>query len=220
MSDTTTETNIFNSSGIKIQVSKIISDFHQTGYGTSPNVLTGGSTFTYASDGSAGALTLLASVNSTNVATINFSNYLSSNYDNYLVVMEGVVPIVDGSNILMRVGTGTTPTYQTTSYAGVISRITSTGISETTHATTSYTISITNTVGSEKGGGELNLFNTQNSTNWKIFISSLVYRVAAGSRTYAQCGGRRANGTVLTSVQFLTSSGNITGIFKLYGYKN
>jgi len=219
MSDTTTETNIFNSSGIKIQVSKIISDFHQTGYGTSPNVLTGGSTFTYASDGSAGALTLLASVTATASATVNFSNYLSSNYDNYLVVMHSVAS-GDATDILMRVGTGTTPTYETTSYAGVIDRLTNGAIAAAAHATTSYTLATSTTITPETGSGELTLLNTQNSSNWKIFLSSFFYRRSAGAYTYALCGGRRANATVLTSVQFLSSSGNIAGTFKLYGYKN
>lgn len=178
-----------------------------------------------ATAGAAGALTWIASATASNSATIDFANNLSSTYDNYLILCENVVPSTAGAFFGLQIGTGATPTYQTTAYSGVI-HIGNQGSASSNASATTYMqldaitgLSATSTVGAS---GQVVLSNVNNASNYKNIVAQLAGVVNGG--TYPWIGNisnQWAGATVLTSLRFLMSSGNISsGVFKLYGYQN
>lgn len=176
-----------------------------------------------ASAGGSGALTWIASGTASSSATLDFANNLSSTYDNYLIVIEDVSPASNAVTTQVRIGTGSTPTYQTSSYsgngicfAGAASYSSGTGAIDLTIATR------TSSTAKRIGGGHIQISNVNNATDDKQILSTYQDWDSSGSNDNVNVmGGRWQSGTVLTSVRFLMSSGNIsTGIYKLYGYQN
>jgi len=225
MSDTTLETNIFNASNIKIQSSKIINDFHNLGYGTATEVLTsltpGSPTIGYAVDGSAGSIIFLATGTASNVATLDFNQYLNSNYDNYLVTVENMLAGNSTANLLCLAGTGKSPDYLVSAYAGVFQNWYNGGPSRGTNATTSFGIAVSIPATVEVLSGHIMFFNTQNPTSYKSMMCTTFYKSTGAVWTTSISNGRQTGDTAWTSLRFQMSSGNILqGTFKLYGYKN
>lgn len=207
--------------------------------GTNVTITNGAGSITVAqSAGGSGALTLISSVAASNSATVNFDNQLSATYDNYIVIFESVVSVTNNVTLSCDIGTTSTPTYQTSNYAGGGGAVGSTGsYVGVTASTTTITLLYGSTssgygtglsnVSSDFASGFVYLFNTQNASGAKNFYSYL------GGRLYSQAGGGVASGvssqgsvswntnTVLTSIRFKASSGNISkGTFKLYGISN
>ena len=176
------------------------------------------------SGASAGALTFIASVTASASATVDFSNNLSATYDNYLVVVEDMLPASASTTLFARVGTGAGPTYQATAYSGVtacFSGATTTAITGTTAFGLTKISSMLANANLVAGGHFL--FTNVNSATYKNVNGQITYADSITSTTGVICinGGQWAGATVLTSLRFLMSSGNIaSGIFKLYGYQN
>lgn len=186
-----------------------------------------------AAAGGSSALTKIATVTASASATVSFAAGLSSTYDNYLIIIENMLPATDGVYLQMVVGTGGGPTYQNTGYSGLYAAVYGAGTTYTMTAnnTTSYYLSGT----ASSATNELIGSNTTETGSWQILISgintandktimhSAAYYGYNSSRfdTIANGSGRWQGATVLTSLQFSLSSGNITsGTFKLYGYQN
>ena len=225
MSDTTLETDIFSSDNVKVGASKIISDFHQLGYGTAGRVLSSltptSPTIGYEVDGSAGSIIFLASATASNVATLDFDQYLGAGFDNYLVTIENMLAGNSAANLLCRAGTGNPVSYLATVYAGVYSGWYNGGPSRGTNPTTSFGIaqSVASTV--EVLSGQITFLNTQNASNYKSMMSTAFYKTTGLVWATYISNGRHTGATIWTSLRFLMSSGNILqGTFKLYGYKN
>lgn len=185
-----------------------------------------------AASAAAGALVFIASGTAANSAVINFNNNLSATYDNYMVVVENLVG-VSNADLLMDVGTGGTPTYSATTYAGAssgsgdgtttnLSASSTTSFRFTVQATSDITVRSTST---DACGGILHVTNTQNASNYKGIQGFLAgnFSQAAGVLVtgFITSGGAWNTATALTSIRFKMSSGNIsTGTFRLYGIKN
>lgn len=192
--------------------------------GTAGNVLTSNGASALPSyqapAGGTSGLTWLGSVTASASSTVAFANLLTSTYDNYLVVFENYVPSTT-AGLEMQIGTGATPTYQATSYSGrAITTSTSAGPTAGTAATTYLDMSGGAQIASTAtGGGYLNVMNA-NSTNQQALFSMMNFTGTAQrwtSQSYSVWNG----GIVLTSMQFLQSTGTLTtGTFKLYGYTN
>ena len=190
---------------------------------------------TSAVSGTSGALTFIASVTASASATVNFDNKLTSTYDNYLIVMENVVASVNQSTLQMDVGTGGTPTYQTSNYAGTNTGSCSAGSGHTGNSSTSTfsmtgtsvgaTITVSN-VSTNSIGGNICVTNTQNASNWKCFnshVGGILVDFTGPNVGSGQilAGGNWKVATALTSLRFKMDSGNVTtGTFKLYGIQN
>lgn len=180
------------------------------------------------SAGGSGALTKIASVTASTSATVNFDNNLSSTYDNYLVMFSGVQNATDATWMKAKFGTGGTPTYQATNYAGNCH-----GFDGTTnfYFANSGTTAIDMTY---NNAGFPALENTNQSLNGHSFIHNAngsTYKGLVTQHGYINSltgntseGGSGAlwkDATVITSIQFLMNGGNINaGIFKLYGITN
>lgn len=191
-----------------------------------------------ATAGAAGALTWIASATASNSATIDFSNNLSSTYDNYLVIVEGLSPITTSTIFQIRVGTGAGPTYQATNYqggsygfvfsaAGSFNANISKFVSGTTALDCNLNVSgglITNAANTFSSA-IININNVNDATNYKnINVDgnfSCVGSTSGIGQVRPVTAAQWQGATVLTSLRFLMSSGNISsGVFKLYGYQN
>lgn len=178
---------------------------------------------------SSSGLTWLATVTANNSATVNFDNKLTSTYDNYLVVVENLVPANNATYLQMLVGTGGTPTYQTSNYLGAIygtgfgSSYTFNG-QQSGNSAIDMSSNVTNTMHSAQSGSAVITVSGANNTSygkntvctagWVDSGSTARYDVSTSSGIWTQT-------TVITSLQFLMSAGNMTvGTFKLYGYQN
>jgi hypothetical protein len=182
-----------------------------------------------ATAGAAGALTYLASGTASSSATLSFDNNLSSTYDNYLVIGENIAPATNSTILQMRVGTGGTPTYQTSSYAGnqggCVGTVSAAGNSSGSGAIDlAYNISsFTMSNNANCSGALAVVVGNANSSAYKSLVGNFAYMQAAGSTQIAiLCvSGQWQSSTVITSLRFLMASGNIaTGTFKLYGIAN
>lgn len=178
-----------------------------------------------AAGGAAGALVFIASATASGSATIDFSNNLSSTYDNYLVVCENWFPANNGVTGQVRVGTGAGPSYQSTSYIGVIGDMQGSTVSCAASGTTAInmckSVAMSSTTSTTVGCFEMMVTNVNNATNNKSMRGTCTYNTTGSAVGVGVFSGNWQNATVLTSLRFLMSAGNIaTGVFKLYGIAN
>jgi len=170
-----------------------------------------------AAAGGGGSLTLIASATASNSATVDFSNNLSATYDNYMLVWENCIVAGANTTFFLRVGTGAGPTYQATSYTTGMSpgsNAGTTGICLTKAADTS-------TAANRAGAGNVTVTNVNNASNDKVVVGTVGYWANSLADAVISVSGRWQGATVLTSLRFINSTGNITsGVFKLYGLKN
>lgn len=173
--------------------------------------------------GASAGLVFIASATASNSATVNFDNNLSATYDNYLVVFENVVASVPGTGVQlrMRVGTGGTPTYQTTNYLGANEDGTSGGFTGASSGTVSILFHTAASTASRVSGGFAIITNANSATLPKC--AQLFGNIASGSSQLASYSSAVWNDTTtaISSLQFSYVSNNVsTGTFKLYGFKN
>lgn len=176
--------------------------------------------------GASGGLVWLATGTASSSASINFDNLLSSTYDFYLILCENVVPATSAATLNAQIGTGGTPTYQATNYVGSQINWTSSGAAGAVGLTTAYGLSSggnsPNNTSTNAGQYTCNLSNVNNASNFKPFTSVGHFINSGGSLAVGVVSSSTwETSTVLSSIKFLMSSGNITtGTFKLYGYQN
>jgi hypothetical protein len=177
----------------------------------------------------AGAMTKISTVTASGSATVDFSNLLTSTYDNYMITAENVVPATTNTYLQMRFGTGATPTWSSSGYIGTTYG-SGPGFTVTDPASASTQLDL----GLNASYGQLNtstdvgswwilVNNVNNASNYKNVFSNGTYNYqgAGTSMVIAVCGGQWQTATVVSSIRFLYSTGNIaTGVFKLYGIQN
>lgn len=176
-----------------------------------------------AAAGGAGALVFIASATASASATISFDNNLSATYDNYLVMIENLLPATNAVTFQCRVGTGAGPTYQATNYSGnIYSNVGATSFASGTTAIDCNPTSRLSNTANRVSAYRFYLFNVNNATTDKNLVGQADYwDSSASTDANAAVAGRWQGATVLTSLRFLMSSGNIsTGVFKLYGITN
>lgn len=175
-----------------------------------------------AAAGGAGALVYIASATASASATVNFDNNLSATYNNYLIVFENVLFATDAVSAYMRFGTGAGPTYQATNYqSGTVSTVGAlTFAGPTTSLALNATARIENT-SPRCGGGSITINNVNTATDKTASGTCTFVDSTAAGENPTMFGGRWKDTTVITSVQFLASSGNTsTGVYRLYGIVN
>lgn len=178
-------------------------------------------------------MVLLSTVQANANTAINFNNLISSSYPAYRLVLSGLKVAGNDSSLILRVGNGNTPTYQSTLYqwSSVLSfnsGVTLVQSSGGNAAATGLTISAV-------AGGGAGIYNGANSA----FSSQIDFSVLANANAPAQMtfrsdyvatsstqqaaasgGGYWNHNSVITSVQIVPSNANITsGNVSLYGFK-
>lgn len=188
--------------------------------GSGITVTNGAGSITIAASGGSGALTFIASVTASASATVDFANNLSSTYDNYFVIMENIVASSGAATLSVIVGTGGTPTWQSTNYAQ--STYDLQGGTVTNGTTTSVLLNqqVFTTTSTLAAAGFLYVTNANNASNDKTILGQFAHNSGASMRL-SQFNGQWQAATVITSLRFLMTAGNITtGTFKLYGISN
>lgn len=147
-------------------------------------------------------------------------------YDSYQFILNNIKPATDDVDLYMRVGTGGTPTYQTSGYnysttlqgtafvASAAAQIFMTGRSSGAGA------GIGNASG-ENLSGTVNFSNPEVATDFVEFMYHLGYSGAAAPSSQKIHGvGKWTTVGAITAVRFFMASGNLaSGTINMYGYK-
>lgn len=169
---------------------------------------------------------LISTQVASNVSVIDFTG-LDSTYEAYEIVLSNVKPQNDDVQMLMRVGTGAGPIYQSSGYSWAFagqagaSQVTD-GSSSASAIGLSYVAGSTAAVGNATGenfSAKISFGNPAASDFMEISMSG-AYSRSDGTHSRANGSGRYNSAGAITAVRFLFSSGNISsGRFTLYGYR-
>lgn len=174
---------------------------------------------------SAGGLVLLTQQTASASATLDLTGFISSTYDEYMIEGVNIRPATDATDLLLRVGTGAGPTYDTgANYDYATSNINASSgahVINNNAGNTSIIVfkSMDNDAGFGNGSFSLKLTNPQGTSQRRKFHGTGAYANSAPAEYNGYIGGAWTNTTTaMTAVRFLMSSGNITsGTIRIYG---
>lgn len=176
------------------------------------------------SGGGGGALVLLEQHTASASAQLDFTNFISTDYDEYIIEFIDILAATDGDDFWMRMGTGSTPTYDTGTNYGSVSYEGRAGGSATGGAEGGATkIALTrngvHNTGNFRLSGHLRLFNPGGALNKNVNGLLTYYGTAGGNfRIQDFVSGTYESTTAVTAIRFLMSTGNITsGTIRVYG---
>lgn len=141
-------------------------------------------------------------------SVIDFTNGLNDTYDDFQLICTDVALSVDGAELLLRVGTGVGPTYQTSGYQAAVGAVTN-GIALNGNT------SIGNDT-NEKGDFRVDFSNPE--AGKQRFHCHGAFINTGGSPVVSNQMGRWNTAATLTGIRIIPTSGNITsGHFVLMG---
>ncbi len=179
-------------------------------------------------DAGADAFVLISTQLASGGATIDFTTGLDDSYDAYEIRISSMKPATDDTTLLLRIGTGATPTYQTAGYRFAATGVNDAGVAVTVNGTAGSSILLNketagNAIGS--AGGE-NLiatikFNNPEASDFCIFRYDVSYRNSSNQATALSGTGWWDTAGAITAIRFLMSGAtNIAaGRFSLYGLR-
>lgn len=173
--------------------------------------------------GSSGALALLEQHTASNSATLDFTTGISATYDTYIFELVDVQAATSTANLLMRVGTGGTPTYQSGAsdynWASQVSNSAAVSAALGSGGTTAIELAASCGSGATDAVvGTVKLFNPASTTFHKRFTYHIFYANSAGTFSQRPGGGSYVSTTAVTAIRFLMSAGNIAaGTIRMYG---
>ena len=179
---------------------------------------TGGMTW---AEAGGGAWNLLSTITASDDGRIDCS--LSGSYSNYAIILSGVSPVTDNTQLQARVGTASSSNDDGSNYRYVSATSQDAGATNTYYSTSATFIKI---VGDSLGNAlgetcEATIFighdssQRQNSTRLNILSA---HTDNAGRTTTNNAAGTYTPRVAVTKINFFMSSGNINyGIFKIYG---
>jgi hypothetical protein len=210
--------------------------------GLSNNITTGGvilpagitnasvSAVTSFANASGGTLILLSTQTASNSATISFTTGLDSTYDEYQFHFINIYPRTDGAEFEFNMSTDSGSNYNvtktTTFFQGLhdeadtdasLTYQTSRDLAQSTDFQR-LNIQIDNDADSNLSG-TLTLFNPSSTTYVKHFLSNtnMMHSTPYSMNTYVAGYGNTTS--AVNAIRFRMTSGNLDGIFKLYGVK-
>lgn len=172
-----------------------------------------------------GAVQTASSSSTIDFAAASYAAGFDGTYDLYELVWHDVKASTDGGNFWLRLGTGGTPTYQSSGYnytgtgSGAGGTITGTG---SLSAAQIAMISASSTLGNDTGeycSGQIR-FSKPNSGNKTLFAFSIRHHDTSANACFIDGAGEYNSGTAITAVRLMPSTGNFaSGTFALYGLK-
>jgi len=181
------------------------------------------STYATLSGTDTNGLVLLEQHTASSSAQLDFTTFISSTYDDYLIEGVDLALATSGANLLLEVGTGGGPTYDTgntyewsshgQSSDGVARNDSgSTGLAEIFH-------SMSNNAGYGHGSFKLQATNLQSTAHRKVFQGTGQFVNAAPANVFSVLGiSWSTTATAVTALRFIASSGNIaSGTIRIYG---
>ncbi len=174
--------------------------------------------------GPVGGLVLLEEHTASASATLDFTAFISSTYDTYKVVGTDLAPETNAVDLLMRVGTGAGPTYDTGGnyewgWGAADNASGSSFIGGTASTSAKLMNSLSNNAGYGFGCFEWLLHNLQSTAHRKTGHGTASWTTSAPALRFAVGGFFWVtSGTAVTALRFLMSSGNIaSGTIRIYG---
>lgn len=153
------------------------------------------------------AYALISRQVASNSAALSWTGLDTTNYDSFELVFSNLLPATDSVSLYVQVGTGATPTWQTSGYLNISSAM---SIAASVRNSSNYGIS-----GSCKIGNLASAKTKQSYAQYVHYDSDNL--VAVGGTSYHMYNST----TAVTALRILFSSGNISsGIASLYGRRN
>jgi hypothetical protein len=182
-------------------------------------------TTAYVDRGAGSAYILLGSAAPSNAVNVIFTGFAVANYSAFKIVINNVVPIINGTNLCVRVSTGSG--FITTGYKHGTWRWTSSasGVGGST-SDVAWVISsaseVLGTGANQRANFEVTIFDVTLTDTHKYACWSASGLWASGNYVYMQGGGEVDTQPVaIDSVGIYCDDGNIaSGNFYLYGLKN
>ena len=189
--------------------------------GTSGHILTSdGTNWNSTAPSGTGTVQLISTVVASSQAAVAFTG-LSSTYSYYYVVYDGVLPLTNNVNLIMRVSTNNGSTYSSSGYYYAINVTTSGGSNSPAGGAGVGQFVLTSgqsNATSNTASGFLEIYNPSQSTNYQHINNRAIQIDSSGGVDSISGGGVWLTTTAVNAIQFSFSSGNIsTGTFKLYG---
>lgn len=172
--------------------------------------------------GGAGAAGFVLVEQHTASASAQLDFAISSTYDTYVFELVNINAATSAASLLLRVGTGAGPTYDTGSnynWASAISNSVPASAVAGSASTTSIELALSMNNGATTSlVGTVKLYDPANTTFHKRFTTQIVYVNSSSQLTQRIGGGSYATTTAVTAVRFFMSSGNIAaGTIRMYG---
>jgi hypothetical protein len=177
-----------------------------------------------------GSSVLLAEAIANNSATLDLTGVFSNTYDRYELELLNLLPAVDDGTMILRVGTGAGPTWQSgSSYNNAIFGITDSSSGIPASLTTAIYLSwaggsgagVSNVAATGGVSGRVSFCNPEVTTIYPSFDVETRHIYATGPRASSIRGsGIYAGATAITGLRVVSSTGNITsGSIRLLGYR-
>lgn len=162
------------------------------------------------------AYALISRQVASNSAALSWTGLDTTNYDSFELVLENIIPVTNNRPLLLQVGTGATPTWQTSGYVNLFASQTG-GITASTDNSGSVQVTVGNT--SNLGlSGNINIGN----------LGAGTYKFARGNYAYYNANisigviaGYYNATTAITALRLIFDTNNISsGIASLYCRRN
>ncbi|HAF39098.1 MAG TPA: hypothetical protein DCG72_08950 [Gammaproteobacteria bacterium] len=184
-------------------------------------------------DAAGGAYEFISSVTASSAASVDFDAVFSGSYTNYLMIAEGIIPATDATVMWIRLSTDGGSTWVSSAGAYTtnwLANPASTAVQGSLgHATA---IEVNSSTVSNNGQSNVTtdgysafsatIYSPQSSSHFTRVVGHAIIADSGDPSSINQnlfAAGRRA-AEAHDSIQVLSSSGNISGVFKLYGIKD
>lgn len=175
--------------------------------------------------GGGGNWVQVGTVTAANSATVDLVSVFSSTYTQYMIVARNVTFQTSGQSLLMRVGTGATPTWKSGGSDYAYSSFSqasngSTPASNYSGADSAIVLASTATNSSTLPTSLcIKAFDPFNAAYQSPFIAEVQTSSGVSTMSYQSMGAVYVTAEAVSSLRFLMSSGNIvSGTFEVYGF--
>lgn len=181
---------------------------------------------------SGGAATLLATVTASNAASADFTSSIDGTYDVYKIVASQIIPASNGADLWCRIGDSGGFDSGASDYFWVSAGGNSDAVggfdvgNDSSDGDTKIALLGDIALGFGSASGEvaglvLYLFDPSDTSNYTVVGGNAHYSShSANSMAVINFSGARVAAGAMDRIQFLMSSGNINGVFRLYGLHN
>jgi len=187
--------------------------------GTTGNVLTSNGT-TWSSSAPAGggsAMTLISTLTASSSATLSWTGL--SGYSKYLLILQNIIPATNNTTLYLQFGTGSGPTYITSSYYWSVESIGISASSNTGGSSVSQIGISSSVVNSGTGlSGFAHITGMNSGSYAAVNFHDFYVPGITSAVTYVGGGTQNTDTNAKTAIQIYMNSGNInTGTASLYG---
>jgi hypothetical protein len=169
---------------------------------------------------SSGSLVKIQTLTASASANISFTSGITATYNTYFVVINGLQPATNASQLLLTLSTNGGSSYLVTGYKALCNNLNNTGAGGA-YLTTAFNLSEAADISNSATlpfNASFYLYNLTNGTTPAISGTGTYNSTVAGNTNSSVIGGFGPTTITVNAIQFIMSTGNITaGTFTLYG---